>query len=279
MSESFSPDWLALREPYDAMAVDHGLLEALAAWALARPDGVRVVDLGAGTGANLRRLAPLLGPGQRWTLIELDPALVAAGEAFPPVADVDAGYRRLDLAGGLDRVAEDGPVDLLTASALLDLVSEEWSRWLAVLCSRLGCALYASLTYDGRVAWSPEDPVDGAAHAAVDQHQRTDKGFGPALGPTAVGTLARLLEAAGGGTLRMAASDWRLGVDDTEIQRELLRGYAGAAEAVEPDRAETFCAWRHRRQEHLLAGVSELLVGHRDLLFLPAAPAQRSSTA
>jgi SAM-dependent methyltransferase len=241
---------------------------------------LRVVDLGAGTGANLRRLAPLLGPGQRWTLIELDPALVAAGEAFPPVADVDVRYRRLDLARGLDRVAEDGPVDLLTASALLDLVSEEWSRRLAVLCSRLGCALYASLTYDGRVAWSPEDPVDGAAHAAVDQHQRTDKGFGPALGPTAVGTLARLLEMVGGGTLRTAASDWRLGVDDTEIQRELLRGYASAAEAVEAGRADVFRAWRHRRQEHLLAGTSEFLVGHQDLLFLPAAPApQPSSTA
>jgi spermidine synthase len=57
------------------------LLEVLARWAI--PAGrLRVVDLGAGTGANLRRLAPLLGSGQRWTLVELDPALVAAGEAF-----------------------------------------------------------------------------------------------------------------------------------------------------------------------------------------------------
>jgi SAM-dependent methyltransferase len=279
VSESFSPDWLALREPYDAMAVDHGLLKALTAWALARPDGLRVVDLGAGTGANLRRLAPLLGPGQRWTLVEVDTALVAAGEAFPPVGDVEVRYRRLDLARDLDRVGEDGPVDLLTASALLDLVSEDWSRRLAALRSRLGCALYASLTYDGRVAWSPEDPADSAAHAAVDRHQRTDKGFGPALGPTAVGTLGRLLGTAGGGRSRTAASDWRLGVDDTEIQRELLRGYASAAEAVEPRRADVFRAWRHRRQEQLLAGASELLVGHRDLLFLPATPAQPSSTA
>jgi SAM-dependent methyltransferase len=269
-AESFTADWLTLREPYDAMAVDHGLLEVLARWADTRPGGLRVVDLGAGTGANLRRLAPLLGSGQRWTLVELDPALVAAaGEASPAAASVDAGYRRFDLARDLERVADDGPVDLLAASALLDLVSEGWLRRLATLCQHLGCALYASLTYDGRVAWTPEDPRDRAAHHAVDRHQRTDKGFGPALGPDAPPALARLLATADG-TLCTAASDWRLGPDDAEIQRELLRGYAEAAEAIAPDRAEAFRAWRHRRQEHLLAGRSELTVGHQDLLFVPA---------
>lgn len=268
MSEGFTADWLTLREPYDAMAVDHGPLEALAAWAAARPAGLHVVDLGAGTGANLRRLATLLGPAQRWTLVELDPDLAAAGEASPPIAGVDARYRRLDLARDLERLAEDGPVDLITASALLDLVSAGWLRRLASLRSRLGCALHASLTYDGRVAWSPDDPLDAEVWAAVDRHQRTDKGFGPALGPDAAPALARLLATADG-VLTTVASDWRLGPDDTEIQRELLRGYAEAAAAVQPERAEAFRAWRHRRQEHLLAGVSTLTVGHQDLLFLP----------
>lgn len=265
MSEPFTADWLALREPYDAMAVDHGLAQALASWAASRPGGLRVVDLGAGTGANLRRLAPLLGPGQRWTLVELDPALAAAGEASPPIAGVDARYRRLDLARDLERLGQDGPVDLLAASALLDLVSEDWLRRLVALRARLGCALHATLTVDGRTAWTLADPFDPEAGAAVARHQRTDKGFGPALGPDAAPTLARLL----GASTRTAASDWRLTVDDTEIQRELLRGYADAAAAVEPGRAEAIRAWRHRRQEHLLAGTSELTVGHQDLLFLP----------
>jgi hypothetical protein len=269
VSEPFTADWLSLREPYDAMAVDHGLLRALAAWAAAGPAGLRAIDFGAGTGANLRRLAPLLGPGQRWTLVELDPALIVAGEAsLPTTAGVDSRYRRLDLARDLERLADDGTAGLVTASALLDLVSEDWLRRLVSLCSRLGCALYASLTYDGRVAWTPADPLDTEVHTAVDRHQRTDKSFGPALGPDAAPALARLLAAADG-TLTSAASDWRLGVDDTEIQRELLRGYAEAAAVVQPERAEAIAAWRHRRQEHLQAGVSTLTVGHQDLLFLP----------
>lgn len=265
MSESFTADWLVLREPYDAMAVDHGLAGALASWAASRGGGLRVMDLGAGTGTNLRRLAPLLGSGQRWTLVELDPALITAGEASPPIADVDARYRQLDLARDLERLADEGPVDLLTASALLDLVSEDWLRRLTALRSRLGCALYVTLTVDGRVAWTPADPFDREAHTAVARHQRTDKGFGPALGSDAVPALTRLL----GDATRTAASDWRLTIDDTEIQRELLCGYAEAAEAVDPGSVEVVCAWRHRRQEHLLTATSELTVGHRDVLFLP----------
>ena len=42
--------------------------------------------------------------------------------------------------------------------------------------------LYAALSYDGRIAFTPSDPLDADIVAAVNAHQRTDKGFGPALG-------------------------------------------------------------------------------------------------
>ena len=71
---------------------------------------------------------------------------------------------------------------LVTASALLDLVSEEWLRSLAARCRESGAALLFALSYDGRIQCSPDEPEDAAIRELVNQHQRTDKGFGRALG-------------------------------------------------------------------------------------------------
>jgi SAM-dependent methyltransferase len=266
VSGGFPAAWLALRESYDVRAADPGLVRRLAAWAAARR-GPHVVDLGAGTGSTLRRLAPLLPAGQRWTLVEIDPALIAVGEAR--LAGAAARYRRLDLRTDLE-VSGEEPADLLTASALLDLVPAAWLQRLVTLRERLGCALYASLTYDGDIGWQPADPVDDEARDAVNRHQRTDKGLGPALGPEAAFALHRLLAAAGG-ALELARSDWRLGPGDGAVQRALLAGYLEAASATAPSRAGAFRAWHGRRLRHLEAGRSELTVGHLDLLYLPAA--------
>lgn len=264
--DGFAPDWLALREPHDARAADAGLTGRLAAWASARRSGPRVLDLGAGTGSTLRRLRPLLPAGQDWTLVERDPALIAAGRET--LAGV-ARYRPLDLQAALEVLGE-APADLLTASALLDLVTAAWLGRLAALRRRLGCALYVSLTYDGVIDWRPLDLGDAEVRDAVNRHQRTDKGFGgPALGPDATPALQRLLAEERGGTVEVSRSDWRLGPGDAAIQRALLDGYLGAASAIEPARAAAFRDWHARRLAHVEADRSGLTVGHLDLLYLP----------
>ena len=48
-----------------------------------------------------------------------------------------------------------------------------------------------ALNYDGRIKCAPGDPDDAAIVALVNRHQRTDKGFGPALGPDAPGLAER----------------------------------------------------------------------------------------
>ena len=264
MSGGFPAAWLALREPYDARAAADRLVDRLSAWVAPR-GGPHVIDLGAGTGSTLRRLAPRLPAGQRWTLVEIDPVLIAAGEA--ELAGAAARYRRLDLRTGLE-VLGDEPADLLTASALLDLVSAAWLERLVALRRDLDCALYASLTYDGGIGWRPPDPGDEEIREAVGRHQRTDKGFGPALGPDAAPMLQRLLVRTEG-TIELARSDWRLGPADDGIQRALLDGYLEAAADAAPPRAEAFRDWRQRRLRHVEAGRSELTVGHLDLLYLP----------
>ena len=77
------------------------------------------------------------------------------------------------------------PVDLVTTSALLDLVSAEWLERLAVEAAARRLPVYAALTYQGSASLDPAEPFDLEVIAAVNRHQRRDKGFGLALGPEA----------------------------------------------------------------------------------------------
>ena len=69
------PDWLDLREPADRRARSAELARELAA--ALRPGPVRILDVGCGSGATTRWLAPLLPGPQEWVLLDRDPALLA----------------------------------------------------------------------------------------------------------------------------------------------------------------------------------------------------------
>ncbi len=264
----FSADWLALRAPFDGVARARVLEEELARWAEGRGEPLRIVDLGAGTGANLRHLAPRLPGAQCWTLVELDPALIAAGEPRLPRGDrIAAAYRRADLVAELEAALAE-PVDLVTCSALLDLVSAAWLDRLVRIVLERDLALLAVLTYDGRVVLEPPHPLDGAVIDLVNRHQRTDKGFGPALGPEAAFALARSLDAAGDRP-RLERSDWTAGPEDRAFQAALVEGWAAAAAAIAPERASAVASWRQERLQLIATGRCGCRVGHRDLLRLP----------
>ncbi len=289
----FTAEWLSLREPYDAAARNRDLLQALQDW---RPAGrIAVVDLGAGSGANFRALAPWLGGDQDWRLIDRDAALLARAMAL--IADwaqsrgmtVASGADGLALgtAEGLirlrtecrdlaapDTLAALGPADLITASALFDLVSAEWAERLALACRMAGAALFAALSVDGRVTFDPPDPDDAVVLAAFERHQRGDKGFGPALGPGAAPCLAAALARHGYG-VAFGPSDWRLDPADHAIRHELLNGIAQAATEAIPAEREAIAAWTARRRgdDGGRTGVGEwsLGIGHTDLFaWLPA---------
>jgi hypothetical protein len=262
----FSADWLALREPADHAARSASLTRA--ALDALPSDTPRILDLGAGTGSNLRYLTTLLaGPTHGsaptdvrpdWLLVDHDPALLARVPADPNVET-----RKMNLVTLSDASIFDGRA-LVTASALLDLVSEAWLRALAARCAEAGAAVLFALTYDGRIACSPEDPDDASIVELVNQHQRGDKGFGPALGPSAADAAVRCFDAAGYRVQR-APSDWRLPPEARDLQRQLIEGWAQAAAEIEPARARAIDAWRDRRLAHLAAGWSQITVGHEDV--------------
>jgi hypothetical protein len=264
----FSADWLTLREPYDLVARNPTVLDAVAA-ALEPLSSVRVVDLACGTGSTLRALGPHLPARQNWKLIDNDLGLLARAKAMRLPAGIAATAIPLDLNRDLE-AALDGPVDLVATSALLDLVSGAWLDRLAIEIAARSIPLYASLSYDGRIAFTPSDPLDAAVVAAVNAHQRTDKGFGPALGPAAAAFAIARFEALGYSVVQ-GASDWAMGPDDLDIQAELLAGWASAAHDIGALSPADTTAWLTRRCDAVAAGCSSLHVGHIDFFSTPSA--------
>lgn len=256
----FTADWLALREPADAVARAGALVDPFVSRTAATR---RIVDLGAGTGANLRYLAPRLGGVQEWLAVDFDAALLAALAARPAPAGARMRTLCLDLAHDLDALPLDRH-DLVTAAALLDLVSASWLDQLAARCAAARADVLFALIYDGRIEWSPAEDGDARIRELVNAHQRTDKGFGPALGPAA-GTEAERIFAGLGYRMRGARSDWVLGTESRALQAALVDGWVAAALEVAPREANALEAWRERRFAHLAAGASRLRVGHLDL--------------
>ena len=294
--DGFAPDWLALREPYDALARSERLAAALIARLPARP---RLIDLGAGTGSLLRWLAPRIGRAQAWTLVDSDKALIE--EAFETIADraeaigfkatfpnrrtllvhAPGGAWRVEaLVTDLAEAPRNLPLaaaDAVLSSALCDLVS---ARWVDRMAAALRIPFYAALLVDGRDRVWPPHPEDGAVANAFRRDQAREKGFGgPALGPAAPRAIAKAF-AVQGFTVETAAADWvvqaRGGTAaDLPLPREhaaaflnqLLLGHADAARRWMNGR--TADRWLLDRLDRVQAGTLSLRTGHRDLLALP----------
>jgi hypothetical protein len=264
---SFDGAWLALREPADT-AARSSELAGLVAGALRARGLIRAVDLAGGTGANARFLIPRLPRPQRWLLADADPVLLTeATRAMGPAFGSGACHldtRQLNLAN-TDSLSVIEDRDLVTASALLDLVSAEWLDTLLPRCRETGAAVLFALSYDGRWSCAPNDPDDDMMRVLVNRHQRRDKGFGPALGPGAASTAARMLESLGY-TVRQVTSDWVLNTSSEQLQVRLITGWADAASDLQGvDTRAMAAAWKTRRLAHVAGGRSHLVVGHRDI--------------
>jgi hypothetical protein len=277
--------WLQFREPADSAARSSSLTHAIAATLSAR-EPICILDLATGTGSNLRYLAPRLPPRQRWLIVDGDPALLALAPAltsswgsarrYEVLAHQDGCVirggglqchvetRHRDL-GRLDEVEMFAGRHLVTASALLDLVSESWLTTLAARCRAAGAAALFALSYNGWSSCAPAEPEDDMIRDLLNQHQRRDKGLGgPAAGPEAAACAARCF-ADVGYLVRSEPSNWTLSDSEHELQRRLIEGWAEAAVQVTPDAATTIEDWRRRRIGHVDANRSRIVVGHLDV--------------
>jgi hypothetical protein len=255
-----SPEWLVLREPADAEARSAELADRLGRHL---PAAGRLVihDLGGGSGAMGRWLAPRLPGRQHWVVHDRDAELLERALAAPPgSASVTVEARRSDIT----RLTPDdlAGASLITASALLDLLTgDELVRMLRACTGR---PMLLALTVTGRVTLMPADPLDARIGAAFNAHQRR----GRLLGPDAVGAAVEELRGTGAEVL-VRPSPWRLDAVHADLSAEWFEGWVAAACEREPALAADARAYRDRRLAQAAAEELAITVDHADLLVLP----------
>ena len=228
-------------------------------------------DLGGGSGAMGRWLAPRLRGPQHWVVHDRDPDVldVALAELPGPAADgsaVTIETRRSDIA----RPTPDdlAGASLITASALLDMLSADELAAMLGACTEIGCPILLALTVVGRVALTPADRLDTRMAAAFNAHQRRTTAAGRLLGPDAVAAAVETLRATGAEVL-VRPSPWRLDAAHTDLTAEWLAGWVGAACEEEPALAAEAGAYVERRMAEASVGDLSVTVDHADLLMLP----------
>ncbi len=265
-----SPEWLVLREPADAAARSTELAEGLRRHV---PKGGRLVvhDLGGGSGALGRWLAPRLPGPQHWVVHDRDAGLLALAVADPPGPAADGAVvtveaRRSDIT----RLAPGdlAGASLVAASALLDMLTADELSGMLGACTAIGCPMLLAMTVAGRVALTPADPLDARVAAAFDGHQRRATTAGRLLGPDAVPAVVGALRGTGAEVV-VRPSPWRLGARHADLAAEWLRGWIAAAWEQEPALAAEAGDYRARRLAQAAAGELGVTVDHADVLVLP----------
>lgn len=264
------PSWLELREEADAAARARELVGQLCQRVPAEGPWL-IHDLACGSGAMGRWLAPLLSGQQRWVLHDRDADLLslAAVNLPGPAADGTEVAAETRLSDVTQLRSDDlAGATLVTASALLDLLTWEELTALIHVCASAGCPVLLTLSVTGRVELLPPDPLDAQVAAAFDAHQRRETPRGQLLGPDVVAAAVEGFRRLGTEVV-VRPSSWKLGPTRSDLAAAWLAGWVDAACEQDTELAPAADLYRRRRLREAAAGALAVTVGHADLLVLP----------
>jgi len=264
-----SSEWLALREPEDA---DTRSLDLALAAAALLPEGPIVVhDLGSGTGSMMRWLAPLLPGPQTWILHDWNADLIErAVDGAHPSDRVNATISVHSQTGNLAdlRPTDLAGASLVTASALLDVLTSGETHAIVDACVGSRCPALLSLSVTGEARLNPRDELDAALERAFNAHQLREADNRQQLGRYGA-PIARGLFTQAGWQVRQNTTEWRLDHRRPRLLREWFDGWVDAAVEQDPGLQANAECYRGLRTSQIERGELAAHVRHLDLLAWP----------
>ena len=219
--------YLQSKQPVDDRALNRQVLDALQRFVKGSSATPRVLELGAGVGTMVSRLADwsILRRAQ-YTLIDRDADSLAAArrhlEAWGTVTEssmdaiavekgdarLDVEFVRADLFDFLATPARRGTYDLVFANAVLDLTDLQPTlpRIWKVLAP--GAAYWFTINFDGESIFLPQHALDDAVVSRYHESMTADAGGTRAGHPQTGRRLLEAIPASGASLLAAGSSDW-----------------------------------------------------------------------
>jgi len=283
---SFPIQWLHERYRFDAAARCRRL-QTLVVEHFVGADHLRILDVGAGLGANTQYYANILPGDQAWTLVEQDTVLAA--HCVPSLAAwaVASGWESAHSAAGLtvhlpgkrvevrvrcasllqvERMVAQERYDLVTANAVFDLCSYEQFCAFAAPLARWRLPLLATLNYRA-MAFTPQEAHNAAYIRLYERHMTRPQTFGVAMGPGCAERMQAVL-AHLGYTVAQGCSVWSV----THADKAMLRFMLHFMRTAMTDMVRTPAAvarlhqWLAAQHQRVGQGLLSLRVAHVDLL-------------
>lgn len=238
---------------------------------------VKIVELGAGSGSMVERLAS-------WKLLSevAELSSLSYESVEPQAAHIPTLQKRLKerreltswdtFHGTADEYLSqrgEGRADILVAHAVLDLFSAQQAAELSRRMLSPGGILYASITFDGESYFEPVDDeeLDSRVRRAYHQSMARESVLGAGFGRKLLTALPRH----GIGILEAGSSDWilmprggRYYPREGEFLKAILSMVDGAVEGVVTE--EERRGWFRRRLEQLEAGELIYIAHQLDIL-------------
>ncbi len=284
--------YLEAKRTVDDRALNRRVFEQFADAVDDRETPVRIVELGAGTGTMIARLAAWDGLPEQvsYRAIDRDAASIEHARAHVPDWLAAAGYeietspgsktvvarsgeQRLEVALGVaDAFDIDDSADVVIASAFLDVVPlVDAIETIAELLGP-GGVLYAPITFDGGTRFAPRDSLDDRIERYYHRHMDDVR---PTGGSQTGSELLVTLPDRGWDVQSTGGSDWIVRPNgdgypglEREFVAHLLETIEGALADFEPDviAPTTRERWFDRRRRELDRGELVFVAHNLDVL-------------
>jgi hypothetical protein len=278
-------DWLEERYRLDAEArnkrVEHAVLEAFQ-----RFPTLCVLDVGSGLGANARYYSRLFSSNQEWILVEKSKILslraisslrfwaeanewmteelseglqIWLPEKEVRIKSINASFFHLSEIVDLSRI------NLVTANAVMDLISEDQFVTFAENLISYRIPLLATMNYES-MYFEPEEEEDVEFIALYERHMKRSQEFGSALGPDSTRQIIDFSVKRGFPVIH-GQSTWKIEYGDLKMMRFLFRFIHQALSENIRSKGERIRmeAWFRRKWQQVKSHKLKMVVEHSDI--------------